>query len=122
MEQPVYDIEQQMRIAKTARRRVASEAALVFGAGGSLLFILLFVLGPFILVPIGALTGIRLIVLGVLIAFGTSTLLSLVHARRLAPEVRRAQQIEAEIKYDFARRQKVERDAKMADIQKKKYQ
>ncbi|GFE48260.1 hypothetical protein So717_00130 [Roseobacter cerasinus] len=122
MEEPVYTIEQQARLAKTARRRVGSEATLVFAAGGSLLFVLLFVLGPFVLVPAAGLTGIGLTTIGLLIAFGTSAFLALIHVRRLGPKVRRAQELDSEIKYSFARRQKTERDAKIAELRAKKDQ
>ncbi|XDA96645.1 hypothetical protein AB1M95_10930 [Sulfitobacter sp. LCG007] len=120
MEEARFSVEEAYRIARLARRRPGSEAALIFGAGGAVLFVLSFWFGPYLALPLSELTGLPLPAIALTVSFGLSTLLSLVHAKTLSKRVQAAQRQDAEVKYAFARCEQSKKTAAIEKMQKER--
>lgn len=91
-----------------ARRNVASETTLILTAGFSLIMIATFYFGDRTFLPLAETLDVRPTVVWVSLSALISFIWVLLHSVRLRPKVRQAQQISAELLYQYQLQRELE--------------
>ncbi|UWQ39072.1 MULTISPECIES: hypothetical protein [Leisingera] len=107
-----YSSRERQKIARTARRRVGSEVALVATFGGVVLFVMLFWFGPYVVFPVASALGMTISATGLVLAFGTSISCALLHGLRLKKKVKSAKELDAAFLYSYARKRAEDLESK----------
>ncbi len=109
----VFSNEDRRRIARTAKRRVGSEAVLILTAGFSFLMVAMFFGGKFTFLPVAEATGIRPTIIWVGASFALSAIWAWLHVSILRPKVTRAQKLDAAFIHEYEDTRRMEREEKL---------
>lgn len=109
-----YTEAQRTRIARTARRSAKSEASVIFSAGGASIAVAFFVLGFPGIFSLASIMGLSVTTTWVVVSFGLSALVALIHFNVARGTIAKAQALDASFLHEHEAQERRKLNAKIA--------
>lgn len=103
-----YTSEEKAQIARTAKRNVHSECALILTAGTGLIAVSMSFLGRYTFLPIAYATNLSPSLVWIGLSLAISALLAWLHAKQSQPRIRRARDLDAAFLYQYQDKQRAD--------------